>query len=157
MAGAVSRAGQQASGRTADVRAEGGGVNWLADKRAEINRDKWIEPDAGKVTFGVYAATWIKERNLAETTAERYDGILRNHVAPYLGDLALSVIKEPVIRQWRKKLQDAGVGAATVAKAYRMVHSIFNTAVDDLLIRRNPCPDQGCRSGQGRRAANTHD
>ncbi len=117
--------------------------NWLADKRAEINRDEWIDPDAGKVTFGVYAATWIKERNLAETTAERYDGILRNHVAPYLGDLALSVIKEPVIRQWRKKLQDAGVGAATVAKAYRMVHSIFNTAVDDLLIRRNPCRIKG--------------
>ncbi|HZS22435.1 MAG TPA: hypothetical protein VFA63_15815 [Pseudonocardiaceae bacterium] len=51
----------------------------------------------------------------------------------------LSEIKEPVIRQWRKKLQDAGVGAATLAEAYRLVHSIFNTAVDDLLIRRNPC------------------
>ena len=31
------------------------------------------------------------------------------------------------------------MGAATLAKAYRLVHSIFNTAVDDLLIRRNPC------------------
>jgi integrase len=51
----------------------------------------------------------------------------------------LSEIKEPVIRQWRSKLQDAGVGAATLAEAYRLVHSIFNTAVDDLLIRRNPC------------------
>jgi hypothetical protein len=30
------------------------------------------------------------------------------------------------------------VGAATIVKAYRMVHSIFNMAVDDQLIRRNP-------------------
>ena len=117
--------------------------NWLANKRAEINRDEWIDPDAGKITFGVHAATWIKERDLAETTAERYEGILRNHVQLYLGDRALSAIKEPVIRQWRKKLQDADVGAATVAKAYRMMHSMFNTAVDDLLIRRNPCRIKG--------------
>jgi len=117
--------------------------NWLANKRAEINRDEWIDPAAGKVTFGVYAANWITERDLAETTVERYEGILRNHVQPYLGDRALSEIKEPVIRQWRKKLQDTHVGAATVAKTYRMVHSIFNTAVDDLLIRRNPCRIKG--------------
>jgi integrase len=74
---------------------------------------------------------------------ERYEGILRNHVQPYLGDQALSEIKEPVIRQWRKKLLDTHVGAATVAKTYRMVHSIFTTAVDDLLIRRNPCRIKG--------------
>ena len=73
----------------------------------------------------------------------RSRGILRNHIQPYFGDRALSEIKEPVIRQWRKQLQDAGVGAATVAKAYRLVHSVFNTAVDDLLIRRNPCRIKG--------------
>jgi integrase len=118
---------------------------WLADKRMEINRDEWGDPDAGKVTFGTYAATWIKERDLVETTAERYDGILRNHIKPHLGERALSEIKEPVVRQWRKTLQDAGVGAATIAKTYRLVHAIFNTAVDDQLLRRNPCRIKGAR------------
>jgi integrase len=118
---------------------KGDASNWLADKRTEINRNEWIDPDAGKVTFGAYAAIWMKERDLAETTAERYEGILRNYIEPHLGRRALSEIKEPAIRQWRKTLQDAGVGAATIAKAYRMVHSMFNTAVEDLLIRRNPC------------------
>lgn len=118
---------------------KGDASNWLADKRTEINRDEWIDPDAGKVTFGAYAAIWMKERDLADTTAERYEGILRNYIEPYLGRRPLAEIREPSIRQWRKTLQDAGVGAATIAKAYRMVHSMFNTAVDDLLIRRNPC------------------
>lgn len=117
--------------------------DWLAEKRAEINREEWTDPDAGKIPFGRYAARWLQERDLAETTVERYEGILRNHVQPYLGDRALSEIKEPAIRQWRKRLQDAGVGAPTVAKAYRMVHAVFNTAVDDLLIRRNPCRIKG--------------
>lgn len=117
--------------------------DWLAEKRAEINREEWTDPDAGKIPFGAYAARWLKERDLAETTVERYEGILRNHLQPYLGERALSEIKEPAIRQWRKTLQDAGVGAPTVAKAYRMVHSMFTTAVDDLLIRRNPCRIKG--------------
>lgn len=38
---------------------------------------------------------------------------------------------------------DAGVGAVTVAKAYRLLKAIMNTAVDDGLIRRNPCRIDG--------------
>jgi hypothetical protein len=34
----------------------GDASNWLADKRTEINRDEWIDPDAGKVIFGTFAA-----------------------------------------------------------------------------------------------------
>jgi hypothetical protein len=33
----------------------------------------------------------------------------------------------------------AGVNAITVAKAYRLLRANLNTAVDDSLIRRNPC------------------
>jgi integrase len=38
---------------------------------------------------------------------------------------------------------DAQVSAVTVAKAYRLLKAIFNTAVDDGLIRRNPCRIKG--------------
>ena len=37
----------------------------------------------------------------------------------------------------------AGVGRSTVAKTYRILHAIFATAVDDDLIRRNPCRIKG--------------
>jgi hypothetical protein len=41
------------------------------------------------------------------------------------------------------------VSAVTVAKAYRLLKAILNTAVDDGLIRRNPCrikaPDRSDR------------
>lgn len=43
------------------------------------------------------------------------------------------------MRRWRKGLLDAGVGEVTVAKAYRLLKAIMNTAVDDGMIRRNPC------------------
>jgi len=55
----------------------------------------------------------------------------------------LADIKEPHVRRWRKNLLDAGVSAVTAAKAYRLLKAVFNTAVDDGLIRRNPCRIKG--------------
>src|SRR6185437_2780704 len=42
------------------------------------------------------------------------------------------------VRRWRKKLLDSGTSEVTAAKAYRLLRAIFNTALDDGLIRRNP-------------------
>ena len=47
------------------------------------------------------------------------------------------------VRRWRKALLDSGVSAVTAAKAYRLLRAILNTAVDDGLIRRNPCRVKG--------------
>jgi integrase len=47
------------------------------------------------------------------------------------------------VRRWRKKLLDSGLSAVTTAKAYRLLRAILNTAVDDGIIRRNPCRIKG--------------
>jgi integrase len=72
-----------------------------------------------------------------------YDGLVRLHLSPTFGALMLQDITEPQVRRWRKSLLDAGVGEVTVAKAYRLFKAIMNTAVDDGLIRRNPCRIKG--------------
>jgi integrase len=53
--------------------------------------------------------------------------------------MAIADIKAPRIRRWHKRLADAGIGEPTMACAYQLLKSIFNTAVDDDAIRRNPC------------------
>jgi integrase len=47
------------------------------------------------------------------------------------------------VRRWHKALLDSGVSAVTVAKAYRLLKAVLNTAVDDGAIRRNPCRIKG--------------
>ena len=59
-------------------------------------------------------------------------------------------IASAAVRAWRHALLESGVNAVTVAKAYRLLKAIFNTAVDDGLIRRNPCRTVG--AGQERSA-----
>ena len=87
---------------------------------------------------------WIEERpGLRPKTIELYRYLLRRHLVPAFGTRPLAEIREPHVRRWRKDLLDTGVSAVTVAKAYRLLKAIFNTAVDDGLIRRNPCRIKG--------------
>jgi integrase len=118
---------------------------WLTMKEAEIRSGDWIDPDAGKVLFGTYADTWIKEQVLKPRTEELYRGLLKNHLRPTFGNLVLGNIREGDIRRWRKERLTAGAkqtrpfGPVTVAKAYRLLHAIMTTAVEDGMIRRSPC------------------
>jgi integrase len=93
-----------------------------------------------------YGEAWIRERpRLRPKTIVLYEGLWRLHICPSLGNLALAEISTPRLRKWRRDLLDAGVGPVTVAKAYRLLRSVLNTAVADRLIARYPCqiPDAG--------------
>lgn len=117
---------------------------WLTVTEAEIVQGEWFDPDAGRVPLGVYAARWIEERpGLAPRTIGLYEGLLRLHIAPALGDIDLVDLNPARIRAWRTGLLDDGIGATTVAKSYRLLRSVLSTAVDDELIRRNPCRIKG--------------
>jgi integrase len=122
---------------------------WLTLKEAEIVRGDWIDPGAGRIPFGRYAASWIDDQVLKPRTEELYRGLLRNHLSPTFGDVEVAGIREGDVRRWRKARLAAGprqkrpFGPITVAKAYRLMHSVMNTAVDDGLIRRNPCRIKG--------------
>jgi integrase len=117
---------------------------WLSLTEADIVKDNWLNPYAGRVLLADYAAAWVAERpNLRPKTLQLYEGLVRLHLVPGLGSSAVADITEPVVRRWRKKLLDSGVGSVTVAKAYRLLNAIMTTAVDDGLIRRNPCRIKG--------------
>ena len=60
---------------------------YLASVRSDVDRGSWIDPDAGKVTFGQYSTRWLVERpQLRPRTRELYEGELRLHILPALGD-----------------------------------------------------------------------
>ncbi|MCC8243800.1 tyrosine-type recombinase/integrase [Saccharothrix luteola] len=118
---------------------------WLAAVETDISRDDWTNPDAGKIKLRVYAEAWIKERDLAVRTVELYDGLLRNHVGPRIGDVMLADLTPSRVRRWRKEMQDDGVGEVTVAKAYRFLRAVLNTAAapEERLLKHNPCTIKG--------------
>jgi integrase len=118
--------------------------NWLTRKEAEILDDEWTDPDAAEVLVPEYGATWIEERaGLRPKTIRIYRGLLRCHITPHLATVTIGELTLARVRRWRKKLLDSGVSPVTTAKAYRLLRAIMNTALDDGLIKRNPCRVKG--------------
>lgn len=122
---------------------------WLARIELEIHDDQWLDPDLGRVGFGEYAAAWIRERpGLRPNTVQGYGYVLARHLQPFFGNRPVADIREAHVRRWHRQLLDSGASTASVAKAYRLMKAIINTAVDDGIVRRNPCRVRG--AGQDR-------
>ncbi|MFB7555642.1 tyrosine-type recombinase/integrase [Streptomyces brevispora] len=118
---------------------------WLTLTQADIERKHWVDPDAGSINFGTYAMKWVEERGLSATTEELYRRLLRLHLLPAFASVNLDDITPPGVRTWRVERLGA-TGATTVAKSYRLLKAIMETAADDELIRRNPCRIRGAGS-----------
>jgi integrase len=119
---------------------------WLTRTEADIIDSDWIDPDAGLILFADYATAWIDERpDLRPKTIQLYRYLLRRHLATAsaFGTRTVAEIRDAHVRRWRKTLLESGVSPVTVAKAYRLLKAIMNTAVEDGLIRRNPCRIKG--------------
>lgn len=107
---------------------------WLTLTQADIERKHWVDPDAGAVNFAAYAVQWVEERGLSATTEELYRRLLRLHLLPTFASVNLDDITPPGVRTWRAERLEA-TGATTVAKSYRLLKAIMETAADDELIR----------------------
>ncbi|HEU5033396.1 MAG TPA: site-specific integrase [Mycobacteriales bacterium] len=114
---------------------------YLAQMDLDQIRGGWIDPAAGAVALSTYAEQWLAERpeTLRPRTVELYQGLLRRHILPTFGPVHLNRISSAAVRSWHASLRQRGVGDTTVAKSYRLLKGILNTAVEDDLIGRNPC------------------
>jgi integrase len=120
---------------------------WLSLVEAEISRRTWVDPRRGEIPLRDFAEAWVRERpNLRPKTVELYRSLLRRHIFPGLGDLPLNAVSTERVRTWRQALLDSGVSPTTTAKAYRLLRSVFATAVDDEILVRNPCRIKGASS-----------
>ncbi len=121
---------------------------WVTDishdsTRMRAFRGEWRDPEAGSVNFRVYSEKWVDERDLEVLSADLYRYLLDHHILPTFGESDLDEITAPRVREWRaERLRTTGAKTAT-AKAYRLLKSIMETAVDDDLIKRNPCRIKG--------------
>jgi len=127
---------------TFDTRALG--AAFLAQVQADRSRGVLVDPRAGSVPFGEYAASWLAQRaDLRPRTVELYNGLLRRHLLPHFARTPIDRITPGEVRRWHAARIASGLGRSTVAKAYRLLKTILNTAVADELLVRNPCVLRG--------------
>ena len=128
---------------------------FLATVQADLIRQSWKAPVSSDETLDTYGLKWIEERPLKDTSRIRYLEDWKNHISPRLGDYRLDLVTPDSVRTWYAELgtdlaaklatkikvstatrQD---GTSTVARCYRILRAVMNTAVEDDLITANPC------------------
>lgn len=123
---------------------KGDATRWLAGIQRDIERGTWIDPEWGEVILRDYATSWLAQRPLRPRTVELYQGLLDRYIIPGLGRIALGDLSPREVRSWHVALLKRGTpGPVTVAKAYRLLRTICETALSDELIARNPCNLRG--------------
>lgn len=121
---------------------------YLAEVETAATRGLYVDPHAGRIRFGAYAARWLTARNDEITTAARDASIMRNHVIARWGTTPLAKIDHLAVQQWVTEL-GARLSPATVAECYRLTSVVLRSAVRDRLIGHNPC--EGVRLTRRRR------
>lgn len=58
---------------------------FLASVTSDVLRGAYVDPDAGKVTFGEFARQWLEAQTFGESTREATELRLRLHAEPHLG------------------------------------------------------------------------
>lgn len=67
---------------------------------------------------------------------------MRLHMVELL-DMPIANITPPVIRAWHAKALRGNGGKTSISQSYRLMRSVFNVAVQDGAILRNPCQIPG--------------
>lgn len=122
---------------------------FLATVEADKLRGTYRAPRVVTDTLGDYGARWIEDRpRLKASTRHQYEVDFRLHIEPALGSTVLDQIEPDDVRRWYSRLSDGlraslaesgRNGSATVARSYRLLRAILQTAVDDDILTRNPC------------------
>jgi integrase len=111
-----------------------------------LERDLLHDRDAGKLidrplTFGAYATAYLDSRRHEVTakTLQTYRDMVKWYIAPAMGKRALTAVSVTTARKLYGDLSGRGLSAGTVTGVHRVLSMILAAAVEDQLIRRNPC------------------
>jgi integrase len=134
--------------------------NWLADKRAEINRGTYVEPT--RITVREVALAFIdgaRSGRVLNRNGEKYmpsvvrdyERDLENHVLPSLGDRRLSDVRRRDVQLLVDSLVERGLSGSTIRNVLDPLRRIFHRAVQRELVPFSPCQHLKVPRRTGRR------
>jgi integrase len=122
----------------------------LAEAReAKGNRDAGDRRPAARIGFEDYFRDWIESyagrtaRGFSETTRPEYRRPIEAHAIPRWGTWRLAEVEPADVRELFGALRKSGSSTPAIKKLRAALSAMFATAVEDGVLRSNPC--QGVR------------
>lgn len=112
---------------------------WLATAQADVERNDFVDPRGGDMLLAEYIEEkYLPSRHDEPSTAASMLNRIDNHIVPLIGHVSLRAINATVLRTWVSQLLDR-VSESTAEVIWIHLKAILNAAVEDDLIRKNPC------------------
>lgn len=123
---------------------KGDASRWLSTVEVDRARGEWLDPRLGATHFDAFVAEWLPTMvHLRPTTRVSYEYLLRVHLSPTFGDIAIGRITPSMVQVWRADLLTSGLAPNSVAKAYRLLARVMTAAVRGRYIGHTPCLERG--------------
>jgi integrase len=112
---------------------------YLSTAETDIRRGGWIDPDRALIHFSVVARQWLAAGTTKrDTSVDRDQSIITNHLEPLFGDRAIGSIRPPQVQaavdEWATTH-----APSTVARHYAILRAICAYAESSEMILRSPC------------------
>lgn len=144
---------QRKDGRwTAEISLQGGKSKFLYGKTRKEVQEKLktalyeqqqgilvTGPQQQVAQFLTYWLEDVQKQNVRPRTYERYEEIIRLHLAPGIGHHQLQKLSPQHLQMFYNKKLAEGLSATTVGCFHSVLHKALETAVRWNLILRNPC------------------
>ncbi len=113
----------------------------LKEQKRELNRLEGIKEPPACLTVERLYETWKDlKRGIKDTTRSGYIQIFESQIAPSFGKKLVVKVKRSNVRAFYISLmEEKGLSVATVERVHNVLQQVFQFAVDDDILRKNPC------------------
>lgn len=111
------------------------GQRFLDEINASIVTGQYVDPNAGKITFKSFYASWSSRQVWVGGTKRAVD-LAASSVE--FETLPLRALRPSHVESWVRGMTNRGLAASTVQTRFNYVHSALRAAVRDRLIARDP-------------------
>ena len=93
-------------------------------------------------TLADWMEHWMENEllgSIKESSWQTYRNLLTHHLLPMLGGYALTQLTPKVVHEFVEELESTGLAESTIRGVYRLLSSAMRYALDEGVIRKNPC------------------
>lgn len=113
----------------------------IKEQRIELNKLEGIKDPPATLTVESLYETWKNlKRGIKVSTRSGYVYVFESFIRPSFGKKRVVNVKRSDVRAFYiSLLEERGISIATVENVHNVLQQVFQYAVDDDLLRKNPC------------------
>lgn len=123
--------------------------DFLVETESDKREGKYVDRRAARKKFRQQAENWIKGQSTDAATREALRSRLKSQIYGHFGGMPLGTIRPATVREWLGLLDEKGLSENYKLVLFTVVSGVLDSAVEDKIIRDNPCKAKTIRRPTG--------